>query len=170
MPSKLHVNRSGNIATTRKGCGQHLSETGDDDYFCMVIGGLQCKSAEMSKAYPGAAWKFCSPQGGKPVLSQQGQNHGSDDPHTNHRPGTFRPRLRGSVSFGGLGLTINLGTPSTSPKKKMSQEEACTCSSNGISGDQETNYRYKWLLHELARIHASVLVALSNEVTYQQSI
>lgn len=108
----------------------------------MVVGGLQCTSAERSRAYPGAAWKFCTAQGGKPAPSQQGQIFGSDDPNEILSPGTLRPRLRGSVSFGGLGLTINFGGPASSSKKPITQEQACKCSSDGISGGQETHYKY----------------------------
>ncbi|GMH39843.1 hypothetical protein BSKO_07747 [Bryopsis sp. KO-2023] len=99
----------------------------------MVLGGSECESALESAAYPGAAWKHCD------------QNASSDGPSPkpkapripNRRP---RPGLSGSLSFGGLGLSINFGSEN-SDESVAYQSTACTCSIDGRSGDQNTNYK-----------------------------
>lgn len=50
---------SNGIQTFRVGCKAHLSNQGDDEKFCMTLGGLSCPYANASGEYPGAGWIVC---------------------------------------------------------------------------------------------------------------
>jgi hypothetical protein len=52
---------SGGTQTGRVGCKQFELASGDDEFFCMTVGGTNCPSSRPSRKYPGSTWVACTP-------------------------------------------------------------------------------------------------------------